>query len=184
MTTNEKTDKPMRIDTCTDFKRYVVEPDLKEFLGDRGDLRKAWHCAGSLFHLHDWVYTKHKASIDAKYRYIDDDGNIKPVLRAEHFANALGQTFPNFQLIRGIANAAKHFLLKPVPSGRSNPPGMPSSASNTYVSSASFDTATFDNSSFDVSQVKLQRDITDIDFADLAQSVFQMWNDLFEGEKW
>ncbi len=40
-----------RIDTYTEFKRSIVEPDFRDFLADRGDLRKAWHCAGSLFHL-------------------------------------------------------------------------------------------------------------------------------------
>ena len=47
-----------------------IERAITEFArvanGDKGDLRKAWHCAGPLFHLHDWVYAKHKASIDGK----------------------------------------------------------------------------------------------------------------------
>jgi hypothetical protein len=62
------------IDTYEDFKTSVAEPDFQEFMADKGNLRKAWHCAGSLFHLHDWVYGAHKTSIDAKYTYKDDGG--------------------------------------------------------------------------------------------------------------
>ena len=52
-----------RIDTCTKFKQSIVERDFEAFMQDRGSLRKAWHCAGSLFHLADWVYAAHKKRI-------------------------------------------------------------------------------------------------------------------------
>jgi hypothetical protein len=35
-----------RIDTHSEFKRSVVEPDFREFMENKADLRKAWHCAG------------------------------------------------------------------------------------------------------------------------------------------
>src|SRR4029078_6241328 len=98
----------------------------------------AWHCAGSLFHMTDWVYKAHEPTINAHYTYVDDHGVPKPVSDVKHFANSLGQQHHNFQLIRGIASASKHFVLKPVPSGRSNPPGMPSHAANTYVAGQVF----------------------------------------------
>jgi hypothetical protein len=59
------------IDTYKDFMSKVVEPDFNEFVADKVNLRRAWHCAGSLFHLHDWVYAAHKASIDIKYKFTD-----------------------------------------------------------------------------------------------------------------
>jgi hypothetical protein len=93
-----------KIDTYGDFKTSVVEPDYEDFKADKSNLRKAWHCAGSLFHFHDWVYKAHKITIDAKYTYKDDKGVIKPVTSHEHFANSLGQKHTDFQLIRGIAN--------------------------------------------------------------------------------
>ena len=82
-----------RIDTHSEFKRSVVEPDFREFMVNKADLRKAWHRAGSLFYLHDWVYVAHKASIDRKYMFVDDDRKTKPVSRATDFATSLGQKY-------------------------------------------------------------------------------------------
>jgi hypothetical protein len=173
-----------RIDTYEKFKRSMVELDFNEFMADRSDLRKAWHCAGSLFHLADWVYAAHEPTIDAKYTFVDDKGVTKPVARVEEFATSLGQLHQNFQLIRGIANSSKHFMLKPVPPGRVNPPGMPSAAANTYVTSAVFNSAVFDSATFDVGRVRLQSSTGDIEFAVLAQSVKEMWDKLFIDEGW
>ncbi len=155
------------IDTYTKFKEAVVEPDFHAFMSDWGNLRKAWHCAVSLFHLSDWVYEAHKQTIDAKYQYQDRKGQTQPVSNEKEFANALGQQHPAFQLIRGVANAAKHCKLK---SGHPQDPlGMPSHAANTYVA-------------FQIGEVKLQG--TDVEFASLAQAVLTMWNDLFAKEGW
>jgi hypothetical protein len=64
-----------------EFRRSVVEPDFQDFMANRDDVRKAWHCAGSLFHLADWVYGAHKA-IDAKFTFIDDRGiEYAPTMR-------------------------------------------------------------------------------------------------------
>jgi hypothetical protein len=173
-----------RIDTYQKFKDRIVQPDFDDFMKDRGDLRKAWYCAGSLFHLADWVYRKHKAAIDAKYQYIDDNGSTQSVSRVEDFATALGQKHPNFQLVRGVANAAKHFVLKPVPEGRVNPAGMPSHAANTFVSGTAFQPNMVQTNAFQTGSVKLQAIPEDIEFAPLAQSVLDMWNELFATEEW
>jgi hypothetical protein len=173
-----------KIDTYLKFKALVVDVDFNDFIGDKGNLRKAWHCAGSLFHLHDWVYQTHKSTIDSKYKFVDDQGRSKPVSRVEHFANALGQTFKEFQLIRGIANSSKHFVLKPAPSGRVNPPGMPSHAANTYVVGMAFDPGSFQTDAFQTGDVKLQASPEDIEFAVLAKSVLDMWERLFTTESW
>jgi hypothetical protein len=48
---------PEKVD---DYKKYwaeVLEPDYQDFQASKGDLRKAFHCAGSLFHMADWLYT-------------------------------------------------------------------------------------------------------------------------------
>lgn len=164
----------------TEFRRFVVEPDLQDFMTNRDDVRKAWHCAGSLFHLADWVYGAHKTGIDTRFSFVNDQGVTRQVSRIEEFATALGQAYADFQLIRGIANSAKHFVLRPVPSGRVNPPGMPTHAANTYVSDGAFSTA-FSNA-FPVAEVRLQG--PDIAFAGLAQSVSDMWDRLFTSEGW
>jgi len=172
-----------QIDTYSKYKQQVVERDFREFMAARADLRKAWHCAGSLFHLHEWVYAAHKAAIDAKYTFVDDNGSIRPVSCAVHFANSLGQIYPDFQLVRGIANASKHFVLRAPPAGRSHPSGMPSHAANTYVSGAAFQLGAFSNA-FQLGEVKQQADSTDIEFAVLAQSILNMWDQLFAQEGW
>jgi hypothetical protein len=109
---------------------------------------------------------------------------MRRVSCATHFANSLGQGHPEFQLIRGIANSFKHLVLKPVPSGRQNPPGMPTHAANTYVSGIAFQPGAFQGNAFQTGDVKLQRSTGDIEFAVLAQSVADMWNQLFAQEGW
>ncbi len=134
----------------------------------------------SLFHLSDWVYEAHKQTIDAKYQYQDRKGQTQPVSNEKEFANALGQQHPAFQLIRGVANAAKHCKLK---SGHPQDPlGMPSHAANTYVATEGFSREAFQSDAFQIGEVKLQG--TDVEFASLAQAVLTMWNDLFAKEGW
>jgi hypothetical protein len=174
---------PQRIDTYTDFKQEVVDADFRDFMADdSGNLRKAWHCAGSLFHLHDWVYAAHKASIDAKYTFTNDQKQTQSC--ASHFANSLGQQYPNFERIRGIANASKHFVLRNPPPGRIIPPGMPSSAANTYVTDAAFQPGVFQRNAFQVGDVMLEATPQDMLFSDLAWSVLDMWEQLFQSERW
>ena len=172
------------ITTYGEFKQAVVEPDFRDFMSDQSNLRKAWHLAGSLFHLADWVYVAHKPTINTKYKFVDDLGRTKSVSCPVEFANSLGQSHPEFQLIRGIANAAKHCELKSVPSGRKSPPGMPSRASDTYVSTRGFQSKAFQFNAFQIAVVKLQGDPRDIEFAPLAQSVLDMWDKLFIAEGW
>src|SRR5262249_16049597 len=145
-----------RIDTYGKFKRWVVDPDFRDFTADVGDLRRMWHCAGSLFHLHDWVYVAHKSSIDAKYTFVDDRGLTQSVSRLSHGTHSLGQTFPEFELIRGIANSSKHCELRPVPPGRISPPGMPTAAANTYVTGVAFQPGAFQSDAFQSGEVKLE----------------------------
>ncbi len=173
------------VDNYRQFRTEIVEADFQDFMADKGNLRKAWHCASSLFHLHDWVYAAHKASIDAKYTFVDDQGQSRPVSRAEHFANSLGQKHSEFQLIRGIANSSKHCALRTPPPGRTNPRGMPSSAANTYVITAAFNSNVFQSNAFQTSNaVMLQAAGSDIEFSHIAQSVCDMWDHLFGAEGW
>jgi hypothetical protein len=96
---------------CRSFWRDIVLPDYNDFTAKIDDLRRAFHCAISLFHLGDWVYVAHKAYIDANFTYRDRNGAARPVSDEKTFANALGELHPDFDLIRGIANSAKHLLL-------------------------------------------------------------------------
>jgi hypothetical protein len=47
---------PKRIDHYAPYWRHVVIPDLQDFMNAQDDIRLAFHCAGSLFQLSDWVY--------------------------------------------------------------------------------------------------------------------------------
>jgi hypothetical protein len=171
-----------KIDTYSLYKSEILEPDLQDFITDRRNLRKAWHSAISLFHLHDWVYRAHKTTIDASYSYRHDNGSSTPVSRAEHFANFLGQRYSDFQIIRGVANSSKHLELWAAPPGRKDPPGMPSNAANTYTSSGDFSTDF--SRDFDTGEVMIEASPNPIPFARLAQSVLDMWNDIFNAEGW
>jgi hypothetical protein len=171
-----------KIDTYQDFLREIVEPDFNDFFEDKSNLRRAWQCAGSLFHLHDWVYAAHKTSIDVKYTFTNRKGATENVSCNQHFANALGQLYPNFELVRGIANASKHFALRTPKPGTQIPPGMPSHAANTYVTGTTFQPGAFAANAFPVGSVVLEAQPDDIEFSRLAQSVLDMWKQLFAQE--
>src|SRR5258706_273986 len=98
----------IKIDNHKKFWDEVVRPDYDEYLADIDDIRLAWHCATSFFHLADWVYHNNKAYIDANVTWVDQSGGAHRVTNATEFANAVGNACPEFELIRGIANSAKH----------------------------------------------------------------------------
>jgi hypothetical protein len=173
----------VKIDNYRAFKAAIVETDFQEFMAEKGSLRKAWHCAGSLFHLHDWVYQAQAKAIKAKFKFINDKKQKQRVSNASHFANSLGQAHADFELIRGIANASKHFVLRTPPPARLRPRGMPSHAANVYVTSVTFQPGAFQPSAFQTQgDVMLQAQPKDIAFADLARSVKGMWDQLFVSE--
>jgi hypothetical protein len=93
------------ITDCRSFWRDIIVPDYNDFTAKIDDLRRAFHCAISLFHLSDWVYAAHKPYIDAHFSHRDKNGVARPVSDAKTFANALGELHPDFDLIRGIANS-------------------------------------------------------------------------------
>jgi hypothetical protein len=171
-----------RIDTYEKFFEHVVKQDYSDFLLSPDDLRKAFHCASSLFHFSDWLYAAKKQEIDAKYTFIDDKGVRRPVRTASQFANSIAEQCPEFQLIRGIAHAGKHFALKPPPPGRQNPPDMPSHAANT-VNRGAFQAGVFDSGAFDVRQAYLEgtpaRPISG-----LAKTTMEMWRQMLRSEGW
>ena len=162
-------------------EKYMRRQECRGEGRARGDLRKAWHCAGSLFHLHDWVYAAHTKAIKTKFTFTNKK-RTQRVSKASQFANAIGETYPDFQLVRGIANASKHFALRKPPPGRKNPPGVPSHAANTYVISGGFQSSGFRG--FQTDKVVLQAAGGDIEFSHIAQSVYDMWNILFVAEGW
>ena len=64
---------------CRSFWRDIVVPDYNDFAANIADLRRAFHCAISLFHLSDWMYVAHKAYIDANFTFHDKIDVARPV---------------------------------------------------------------------------------------------------------
>jgi hypothetical protein len=59
---------------------------------------------------------------------------------------------------------------------------MPTRAADTYVSAGDFRAGDFSSNDFAVSEVRLQGH--GVEFAGLAQCVFDMWDRLFASEGW
>src|SRR4051794_35951678 len=124
-----------QLNTAADYWLEMVVPDCSEYFENRESLRYALHAAISLFHMSDWVFHTHQATVRASFTFLDRKGNVTPVSDPGNFATALEQQCPDYGLIRGIAHAAKHLKLnnaRPIPNA-------PSHASNTGVHPPAFD---------------------------------------------
>ena len=119
---------------CLSFCREIVVPDYDDFNAAIDNIRRAFHCAISVFHLCDWVYRAHQPYIDANFSYRDRNGVVLPVTDEKTFANALSDLHPDFDLIRDIANSAKHLVL----TNRRPHPASPSHAAKIRVQSTGF----------------------------------------------
>jgi hypothetical protein len=167
---------------CRPFWREIVMPDYNDFAAKVDDLRRAFHCAISLFHLSDWVYVAHKAYIDANFTFRDKNGVVRPVTDEKTFANALGDLHPDFDLIRGIANSAKHLVL----TNRRPHPAAPSHAANTRVQNTGFGQGGYGRGPYGgTPRVMLEGPGgQDREFSDLATSTFDMWKRLSQQHNW
>ncbi len=161
----------IKIDSCQKFWSEFVEPDFQDFRADQGNLRKAFHCAISLFHMSDWIY---KAKGLAYWRsvplvFVDRTGAQVLVHDGKSFANALVLIDPNFELVRNIANSAKHYSL----SSPGSHPSSPGFAANTYSQPAAFSPAVFSPTAFAATErVMLEAPGgRDLIFLDLASTV-------------
>lgn len=176
------------IDDYQAFWREIVDADFNDCVAKIDDLRRAFHCAISLFHLHDWIYVAHKADIDKNLTFEDKSGASRPVHDRRSFANALGDLHPDFELIREIANSAKHLKLREPctnPSSRSHP-SAPSDAANTRVQATGWGEGGFGKGPFGgTPRVMLQGpEGQDLEFSDLAKSTYEMWKTLGQKHGW
>jgi hypothetical protein len=158
-----------------DYKKYwneVVIPDYDEFFADLDNLRKAFHCAGSLFHMADWLYWGNQGYIDANFTWLDGNGVAQPVKDERAFANAVRDLHPDFELIRNIANAGKHLEIK-----KGKHAASPVSAANTYVSSTGFGIGGWGMGPWGGTPRVRQEGPggADLELSDLATSVRDMW---------
>lgn len=161
----------VKIDDCKKYWEEFVEPDFNEFSDDPGSVRKAFHCAIALFHMSDWIYkAKGLPYWQSKgLSFTDTTSRSVAVHDDKSFANALAMIDPNFELVRNIANSAKHFSLdKP-----GKHPSSPSHVANTYSRMEGFDKSAFDESAFDASDAVMLEGPggADLAFLELATSV-------------
>jgi hypothetical protein len=162
-----------QIDDYGDYWREVVTPDYDDFLANITDLRKAFHCAISLFHMADWLYVAHEVYINATLMYLDKNGTAQRVHDEKTFANHVRDHLPDFELIRGIANSAKHLALdRPGPH-----PASPSHAANTVLQSTGYGMGGYGMGPFGgTPRVMLQGPGgNDLEFSAIAKAVFEMW---------
>ena len=175
------------IATPQDFWDYVVVPDYDDSVTNVDDLRKAFHCAISLFHMADWIYITHQTTIHATFYFNSRKllGSNVPMLvtRVSEFADSISDAHPNFELIRRIANSVKHLSL----TGQSPHTNAPSNASNTSVQTTGYGVGGFGQGRYGgTPRVVLANHAGQppIEFKDLATSVFNNWMNLKALHHW
>lgn len=161
-----------RIDDYKKFWNNIVLIDYHEFMTDIDNLRKAFHLSISLFHMGDWLYWGNKSYIEANFSFADRNGSPQPVSDEKTFANAVRDLYPDFELIRGIAHAAKHLQIRPGQHAAS-----PISAANTYVTGTGFGTGSYGTGPYGGSARVRQQSPNnqDIEMTDLAPRIYDMW---------
>ena len=164
------------------FWSDVVNPDYREFLERIDDLRRAFHCAISLFHLADWIYVANRPAIDASFTFTDKNGSGQRVYDEKTFANALADICREFELVRGIANSAKHLSLRSA--GRD--PSSPTHAANTRSQSPGWGEGGYGSGPYGgTPRVMLEGPGgDDLEFSELAQAVHNMWLSLSATHGW
>jgi hypothetical protein len=170
-----------RIDDYRAFRAEIVQKDFDDFHANDGDIRAAFHCAISLYHLADWVYAAHKAQIDATFTF--NANGPQRVTDEKTFANALADITSDFELIRSVANSAKHLVVTSKPRARQQPPHTASHAANTVAKSTGWGTGGWGTSKWGGGPtVILEGDGRPI--SEIAESVLKMWDALFAQHGW
>jgi hypothetical protein len=166
----------------TEYWQGIVVPDYEAFGAKNDDLRLAFHAAIALFHMSDWVYLGHEADIRSSFQFTDKTGAVLPVRDVKQFANALRDQCPHFELIRGIANSAKHLALSR-PGTHSH---SPSNAANSSVRATGYGAGGFGSGPCGGSpRVMLAGpNGDDLEFSMIAGAVYKMWKDLAAQHGW
>lgn len=174
-----------QLKAAADYWQEMVEPDYRECLNKPADLRAAFHAAISLFHMHDWIWKTHEASVRASFIFTDGKGSTIKVHDTASFANALEQQCADFGRIRGIANAGKHLICKVRPV-----PNAPSHAGKTQTRRIGGYFGGFYGNYFGryfghATMVMLEgTNGNDMKFSDVARAVYEMWGKLRTTHGW
>ena len=167
-----------RIGTQQEYWDQVVVPDYSDFIAKIDDLRMAFHCAISLFHMHDWIYITHKLVIDQSFQFKNrKTGALTPVSDEIQFANAIEDVHPDFVLVREIANTAKHLSLRNVSSH----------AARTVVMGTGWGEGSWGQGPYGGAPRTMLIGLSgqpDIEFFSIAESVYNMWPNLRAKHNW
>jgi hypothetical protein len=150
--------------SAREYLDKIVVPDFEEFESDTTSLRKAFHCAQSLFHLHDWVFQDHKPT----FSDCSDEKCLSQKLAAES---------RDFAIIRDIANASKHMSLR-------------GGVILDRADAVSIQSTTFGEGPYGVGpyggspRVRIRIDDHDEEFQTLAKNTLNMWLKMFESQHW
>jgi hypothetical protein len=171
-----------RIDNYAIYWREIVTQDYREFLRNDDDLRRAFHCAASLFHMHDWLYVTEESAIKVKYSFKDQHGVAQSIFDPGSFANVISDIHADFELIRGVANSGKHLQLTPRRNTPLRHPSMPSNAANTYFS---ISTVQLGPLSWTSGEIMLAMPTPpDRSLVDIATSVYEFWQTFCTANGW
>jgi hypothetical protein len=154
-----------RVSTAREFFDEIVTPDFHDFLADTASLRKAFHCALSLYHLHEWVFADHGSQLgDAS---------------ARDFDRRLCSQSTDFQLIRDIANAAKHMVLNRDPQRLTH-------SANVEIQSTAFGEGAYGQGPYGGGK-RARAHVGPTTYEELdavARDVFNMWTQMFQTNGW
>jgi hypothetical protein len=123
------------------------------------------------------VFVTDEDGVRAAFTFRDRNNSVRKVGDAKEFANSLEQADANFGLIRSVANAAKHLSLtdrRPV-----------TGAANTYVQSTGYGEGAYGVGPYGGGpRVVLEGPDGNLEFAEIARNVFQMWETLNRQHGW
>jgi hypothetical protein len=135
--------------------------------------------------MHDWVWHTHELAV-RKVFSITPRGKERG---EDLFANKLEKQKPDFGLVRGIANAAKHLELRP--SGIRPVPGAPSRAGDTSLSTGGaggYGIGSGGYGSGALAYAGPERVVLagppEREFSEIAEAVYNMWNKLRATHGW
>lgn len=134
-----------------DFWTVVVEPDVREYLDDPADLRKAMHAAVSLYQMKDW----------------GAESGLWQKSNAPFFEHC-----PEFRFVRDVCNALKHLKLD-----HTRSTGM--AGSQDVQQRGVFDSGIFDSGIFDTARVVVDAGVDGVhDFQQVVEAVEAMWKEV------
>jgi len=98
----------VKIETPREYFDNVVELDVKDFIDEPTDLRRAYHACISILSLRDWIVKTHNSK-----RWLwqtKDQGLLKSKKQLQEALNVIDKSF---EITTDIANASKHMVLEP-----------------------------------------------------------------------